>query len=60
MLYSVSWLGHKLWLFISLQDGETALTEACSHDQGMSAVVTVLLRAGARTDIQDQVPLSYG
>lgn len=40
-------------IYTYIQSGGTALTEACS--QGMSSAVTVLLKAGARTDIQDLV-----
>ena len=42
---------HQLELLT--KNGETSLTEACYH--GKLESVTVLLRAGAKTDIQDKV-----
>ena len=41
--------------FCILQDGETALNEACY--KGESETVSLLLKAGAKTDIQDTVAL---
>ena len=37
------------------QRGQTALTEACNYYSEKHEVVTVLVRAGAKTDIQDMV-----
>ena len=39
--------------FCVLQDGETALNEACY--MGKSEAVHLLLKAGAQTNIQDKV-----
>ena len=38
--------------FCILQDGETALIEACFNDK--SEMVSLLLKAGAKTDIQEK------
>ena len=43
--------------FVTLQDGKTALIEACLV--GKSEVMSVLLKAGARTDIKDRVKKYY-
>ena len=41
-----------MW-FVTLQIGQTALIKSCMY--GRSEIVSVLLRAGARTDIEDEV-----
>ena len=42
--------------FCILQTGETALTWACY--EGYSEIVNLLLKAGARTDIQEEVAIA--
>ena len=42
--------------FCILQTGETALNWACY--KGYSKIVSVLLKAGARTDIQEKVAIA--
>jgi ankyrin repeat protein len=42
--------------FCILQGGETALIWACYH--GKSEIVSLLLKAGARTDIQEKVAIA--
>jgi ankyrin repeat protein len=42
--------------FCILQSGETALIQACYERK--SEIVSVLLKAGARTDIQEEVAMA--
>ena len=43
--------------FFILQDGKTALILACFWEK--SEIVNLLLKAGARTDIQEQVAIVH-
>ena len=43
--------------FCILQDGKTALILACFWEK--SEIVNLLLKAGARTDIQEQVAIAH-
>ena len=43
------------FIFISLQDGDTALIDAATDSEGHTSIVNILLDHGAATDIRNKV-----